>query len=107
MNQPASEDGLRLDKWLWRARFFKSRILAGQFINSGKLRLTRNGQQDRMSKPHFTVREGDQLTFVRGGHLVDITILAMGTRRGPAAEAQTLYRNNVSHISQADKAAES
>ncbi|MGB0748519.1 MAG: RNA-binding S4 domain-containing protein [Magnetospiraceae bacterium] len=78
---------LRLDKWLWHARFFKSRTLASKFCAAGKLRL--NG--DHLSKAHALVREGDVLTFPLGPHVRIIRVVALGTRRGPAPEAQALY----------------
>lgn len=78
---------IRVDKWLWHARFFKSRGLAGDVAGSGALRV--NG--DRVSKPAQTVRPGDVLTFPQGGHIRVIQIDAIGLRRGPAPEAQGLY----------------
>jgi ribosome-associated heat shock protein Hsp15 len=78
---------LRLDKWLWQARFFKSRGLAAEVVERGHLRV--NGQ--RHSKPGFAVGEGDVLTFPQGGRIRVVRVLALGDRRGPASEAQTLY----------------
>ena len=83
MNDPT----VRLDRWLWYARFFKSRSLATQLCESGKLRLNRGP----VRKSHQTVRVGDVLTFPKGPHIRVIEVAALGTRRGPAAEAQTLY----------------
>lgn len=79
---------LRLDKWLWHARFFRSRSLASQFCLSGKARV--NGQ--RIDKPSTLVGPGDVLTFVRRGTVFVVEVLALGDRRGPSSEAQTLYR---------------
>ncbi|WP_374378036.1 RNA-binding S4 domain-containing protein [Dongia sp.] len=79
----------RLDKWLWFARFLKSRSLATTLAASGKLRL--NGQL--ISKAHQQVKEGDMLTFPLGPHIRVIKVLAPGSRRGPAPEAQTLYED--------------
>lgn len=78
---------LRIDKWLWQARFFKSRTLAAKFVSSGKLRVNATP----ISKAHFAVRPGDVLTFPLGPHIRVIEIAALGTRRGPAPEARTLY----------------
>lgn len=78
---------LRLDKWLWQARFFKSRGLAAEVVERGHLRV--NGQ--RHSKPGFAVGEGDVLTFPQGGRIRLVRVLALGERRGPASEAQALY----------------
>lgn len=78
---------IRVDKWLWQARFFKSRGLAGEVAGSGAVRV--NGE--RIAKPAHAVRAGDVLTFPQAGHIRVIRILDLGTRRGPAAEAQGLY----------------
>ena len=78
---------MRVDKWLWQARFFKTRGLSAKMISSGKLRL--NGAQ--ISKPSTTVQIGDMLTFATGHWVRLIEVAAIGTRRGPASEAQTLY----------------
>lgn len=77
---------IRLDKWLWHARFFKSRSLAAAAVK-GPLRL--NGQP--VSKPSQAVRAGDVVTFTQGDRVRVIQIVAPGIRRGPAPEAQTLY----------------
>ena len=87
-----SEDACRLDVWLWRARFFKTRALAARFLEDGRVRLTRNGSPEvRVDKPSRTVRPGDRLVFAIGGRLFAITVQALGERRGPASEAQALY----------------
>ena len=78
---------IRVDKWLWYARFFKSRGLAGEVAGSGAVRV--NG--DRISKPSHAVRSGDVLTFPKDSHIRVIQIDAIGERRGPAPEAQALY----------------
>ena len=78
---------VRLDKWLWYARFFKTRILATKLISSGKLRI--NGEVT--SKPHRQAQIGQVLTFARGPHIRVIRIDEIGKRRGPAAEAELLY----------------
>ena len=81
------EETLRIDLWLWRARFFKTRGLAARFVEAGKVR--RNDA--RLDKPSRPVRVGDRLIFATSGRLVCIEVLALGERRGPAAEARTLY----------------
>jgi len=81
--------GLRADKWLWYARFFKSRSLATQICQAGKLRLSGLG----VVKPHHKVKPGDVLTFPQARHIRVIKILALSTRRGPASEAQALYED--------------
>ena len=82
-------DKLRIDKWLWYARFFKTRTLAATLCKAGKVRL--NG--DAITKAHANLRQGDTLTFPKGPHVRVVKVLALGTRRGPAVEAQTLYED--------------
>jgi ribosome-associated heat shock protein Hsp15 len=81
------QDKVRLDKWLFYARFFKTRVLASAVITKGRVRL--NGQ--RQSKPGHAIAPGDTLTFPMGDEKRTIRVLASGTRRGPASEAQSLY----------------
>lgn len=84
-----SEEAVRLDKWLWFARFFKSRSLATRLCNAGKLRLDGNLVQ----KAHAKLKVGDVLTFPQGQHIRVIKVLALGNRRGPAEEARGLYED--------------
>ena len=79
--------GLRLDKWLWQARFYKSRSLAAKLCETAAMRI--NGSP--VAKAHYLVREGDVLTFVWNGRIRVVRVLALGSRRGPASEAQMLY----------------
>ncbi len=81
----------RIDSWLWHARFFKTRTLAGNVVAAGKVRLTRNGETSRVSKTSTTVRAGDELTFPQSRQLRIVRVAACATRRGPAPEAQALY----------------
>ncbi len=81
--------GIRLDKWLWQARFFKTRSLCAKQISAGHFRL--NGQ--KISKPATIVRVGDGLVFPQARDLRVVKIAALGTRRGPASEAQALYED--------------
>ncbi|MCU9849817.1 RNA-binding S4 domain-containing protein [Defluviimonas sp. WL0024] len=83
----AAEGRIRVDKWLWQARFFKTRSLAAATVSSGHLRL--NGA--KTAKPGHAVGPGDVLTFPQGGRIRVVCIRACGTRRGPAPEAQALY----------------
>lgn len=85
------DKGCRLDIWLYRARLTKTRREAQTLIGKRKLRLTRSGRTERVTKPHFTVRPGDRLSFVRARQLHHVEVLSPGERRGPAKEAQTLY----------------
>lgn len=82
-----ADDRIRIDKWLWQARFFKTRRLAAAAVSSGHLGL--NGA--KMAKPGHDVRSGDVLTFPQGDHIRVVRVIAPGTRRGPAEEARTLY----------------
>jgi ribosome-associated heat shock protein Hsp15 len=86
MNPP---DKLRVDKWLWCARFVKTRTLATRLCSNGTVRL--NGQ--RLSKAHQAVRPGDVLVFPIGPRVRVVEVLACPVRRGPASEAQALYRD--------------
>ena len=86
-----SEDACRIDVWLWRARFFKTRALAGRAVDEGRIRLVRAGQETRLDRPSRSVRLGDGLVFALGGRLVAVRVEALGERRGPAMEARSLY----------------
>jgi ribosomal 50S subunit-recycling heat shock protein len=86
-----NDDACRADVWLWRARFFKTRSLAAKFVDEGRVRLTRSGQENRLDKCARPVKVGDALVFALGGRLVAVTVIALGERRGPPAEARTLY----------------
>src|SRR5271168_340797 len=79
-------DGPRLDKWLWHARFFKTRSLATAAINGGKVHLN----AERV-KPARRVRIGDHLSLSLQGIVAEFEVLGLPLRRGPAAEAQTHY----------------
>ena len=88
-----TEPACRIDVWLWRSRFFKTRGLAARFVEEGKVRRTRPGSGEvRLDKASRTARPGDRLVFVLGSRLIELTILDCGTRRGPAEEARALYR---------------
>jgi ribosome-associated heat shock protein Hsp15 len=77
----------RLDKWLWFARFVKTRTLASEFVSRGKVRLNRV----KVDKPAQTVRPGDVLTISLGRQVRLVRVVAIAERRGPSAAAQTLY----------------
>ena len=79
----------RIDKWLWFARFLKSRSLATTLAARGRIRI--NGTVT--AKAHQPVKAGDVLTFPLGHHIRVIKVLDPGTRRGPAPEAQALYED--------------
>ena len=83
---------VRLDIWLWRARFFKTRGLATDHVKRKGVRISRGGHTRRSDKPGLAISVGDVVTFGRGEHIKTIQILALGERRGPAEEAQALYQ---------------
>jgi ribosome-associated heat shock protein Hsp15 len=80
------ENKIRIDKWLWAARFFKTRSLASQAVNGGKVHL--NGSRTKSSKE---VNVGDRLLITKGQLEFDILIEGLSKYRRPAAEAQLLY----------------
>lgn len=86
-----NDAGCRIDIWLWRARFLRTRSLATAFVDRGAVRLTRHGRQSRLDRAARPVQVGDTLVFALGGRLVELRILALGTRRGGSAEARSLY----------------
>jgi ribosome-associated heat shock protein Hsp15 len=77
---------IRLDKWLWAARFFKTRGLAADAVSGGKVHL--NGAR---TKPAKSTRVGDEVEMRRGPYTTVVVVRALGDRRGPASEAQQLY----------------
>jgi ribosome-associated heat shock protein Hsp15 len=77
----------RLDKWLFHARFYRTRPLAQAAASAGKIRV--NGV--RVEKPGHALKPGDVLTLGRGAQLMAVKVLALAERRGPASEARTLY----------------
>ena len=83
------ETSLRIDKWLWHCRFFKSRSHAARFVASGKVRVNRRP----VSKTATALKEGDVLTFVHHDVVQVVQVLALGVRRGPPAEARQLYQD--------------
>ena len=87
-SEPLSQ---RVDQWLWHARFFKTRTLAAKYVQDGNVRVTREETTMRAEKPSFLIRPDDILVFTRNDYLRIIHISALASRRGPAAEAQTLY----------------
>jgi ribosome-associated heat shock protein Hsp15 len=78
---------LRVDQWLWAARFFKTRSVARQAIDSGRIELN-----DARCKPAKALHVGDRLRISRGGERLEVEVSDLSDRRGPASVAQTLYR---------------
>jgi ribosome-associated heat shock protein Hsp15 len=89
MNDTASGAVQRIDQWLWFARIVKSRTLAQGMVANGKVRINRA----RINKPSASVRPGDVLTVMLGPNPRVFEVLALGARRGPAREAQLLFRD--------------
>ena len=87
MNEP--RDTIRIDKWLWQARFFKSRSIAATVVTTGKVRI--DGQI--VGKASRAIGAGDVLTFHQQTDVRIVKVVACGTRRGPAPEAQALYED--------------
>lgn len=87
--KPPEDETLRADKWLWYARFFKSRTLAAELCKGGSLRVS----GAKVAKANHLLRVGDVLTFPLGPHIRVIRVVALGERRGPAPEARTLYED--------------
>lgn len=84
---PEKRETIRIDKWLWQARFFKTRAAAADLAHSGHLRV--DGRP--IEKAGYAVGPGNTLTFPQGNLVRSVKILICGTRRGPAPEARTLY----------------
>ena len=91
MTRSPDAEACRLDVWLWRARFFKTRSLACRFVEEGRVRLAQGSAEVRIDKPSRAVRPGDGLVFALGGRVFTIAVLGVGERRGPASEARELY----------------
>ena len=84
---PAASPSVRLDIWLWAARFFKTRSLAKQAIEGGKIEVN-----DAPAKPSKGVHAGDRLAIRRGEEAFVVDVVALSEQRGPASVAQALYR---------------
>jgi ribosome-associated heat shock protein Hsp15 len=82
-------DRLRIDKWLWAARFFKTRSAAADAVDGGKVQVS--GER---VKPAKSVRIGDRLSVRAGAYTWEVEVTGLSDRRGPATEAQALYRES-------------
>lgn len=97
----SSTDRVRLDKWLWVARFFKTRALAAETVDRGRVEV--NGQ---VAKPSRELRPGDKLLLRSdGGVRRELTVLALSLQRGPAPVAQSLYEESAESVSAREQAA--
>lgn len=88
-----TEERIRVDKWLWAARFYKTRSLAVKAVNGGHVHL--NGSR---IKPARTVQPGDRLVIRRGDQEFTVIVLELSGRRGPATVARTLYEETPESI---------
>ncbi len=86
MSETGRRHGVRLDRWLWAARFFKTRSLAARAVVGGKVHV--NG---RRAKRASTVHVGDRVRVRKGPYEYHVVVLELSERRGPAREAATLY----------------
>ena len=89
MQTDASPDSVRLDRWLWAARLFKTRRLATEAVSGGRVHL--GGEP---AKPGKRLHGGERLSVTRGEERIGLTVLALSARRGPAAVARTLYEES-------------
>ncbi|MEE4243595.1 MAG: S4 domain-containing protein [Desulfopila sp.] len=96
-----SEEKLRIDKWLWAARFFKTRSLASQAVNGGKVHL--NGSRVKSSR---TVVPGDRMLITKGEIEFHVTVLGICATRRPASEASLLYEESLASIESRKEKAE-
>jgi ribosome-associated heat shock protein Hsp15 len=92
---------LRIDKWLWAARFFKTRTLAAEAVDGGKVHL--NGNR---AKPAKEIRAGDRIELTIGEYRWEIFVRAVAARRGPAPEARLLYEETESSRTARERQAE-
>jgi ribosome-associated heat shock protein Hsp15 len=87
------QEQLRIDKWLWAARFFKTRSLAAEAVAGGKVEV--NGAR---AKPSRAIHPGDQVRVRRGPYEWAVIVMGVAARRGPAPEAQRLYQETEESI---------
>jgi len=98
MKQTNDEAKIRLDKWLWAARFFKTRGLASNAIGGGHVHV--NGVRPKASR---ILNAGDELEISKAGQKFVVIVLALSDKRGPASIAQTLYQETEASIAEREK----
>jgi len=101
MNVQKMNDSVRIDKWLWAARFFKTRSLATDAVDGGKIRI--NGER---IKPARGVKIGDRLDVDTGATEWEVVVRALADKRGSASVAQTLYAETEESLAERQKKAE-
>jgi ribosome-associated heat shock protein Hsp15 len=94
-------DRIRLDKWLWAARLFKTRSLAAQAIDLGRVRI-----EGERIKPAREARIGEMLEVQVGDHALQVVIRALSSQRGPASLARELYQETADSIARRERRAE-
>lgn len=99
--QPANDDRVRLDKWLWAARFFKTRGLATEAVAGGKVEV--NGEH---AKPAKAIKSGDELRIRIGAYEHVVVVRDLAARRGPASVAQQLYEETADSRAAREKLAQ-
>lgn len=95
MTSHQDEQRVRLDKWLWAARFFKTRALACEAVEGGKVHV--NGER---VKPSRQLRLGDELRIQKGPYAFVVEVQGLALRRGPAEQARQLYREHESSVAE-------
>jgi ribosome-associated heat shock protein Hsp15 len=101
-DEQIESEGLRIDKWLWFARFFKSRSQATDAVAGGLVHVN-----NERAKPARPVRIGDTLTVTRGEARVEVIVRSLPVRRGPATEAQAAYSETLDSVAARERARES
>lgn len=92
-NQQQNSDSVRADKWLWCARFFKTRAAAAEALRKGKVKIN-----NTRLKPSRTIKPGDNLTIKKGIYTYAITVLSLASYRLPAPQAELLYKEDKSSV---------
>ncbi|MGL1834203.1 RNA-binding S4 domain-containing protein [Rhodocyclaceae bacterium SMB388] len=95
MNPQNDEQAVRIDKWLWAARLFKTRSLARDAVEAGHVRVN-----DTRCRPSRLARVGDRLNVVTGHATIELIVKALSGQRGPATLAQTLYEETAASVAE-------
>ena len=101
MSVTDQEKKVRVDKWLWAARFFKTRAIASQAVVGGRVHL--NGERVKPARP---IKPGDELRITRGNDEFVVIVVGLHDRRGPASLARTLYEETAASITARQNARE-
>ena len=94
-------NSMRLDKWLWSARFYKTRSLAAEEIGKGRVQVNR-----AVAKPSRDIRKGDTITLQQGYLRREVIVLSLSMQRGPASQAQQLFEETQASLQARAQAAE-